>query len=77
MDEMQRRPARRRGGAAEFYTLATLFDFPDQVNKSNEMVKQMRNDLCLTKKLWDLTNVVQTTLDRVEDDAVERHQRRA
>ena len=30
---------------------------------SKGLVGTMRNDLCLTKRLWDITSVVQTTLE--------------
>ena len=63
MDEMNVALMEVEAQAAEFLELATLFDFPDQVNKSKEMVGTMRNDLCLTKRLWDITSVVQTTLE--------------
>ena len=31
--------------------------------KSSEMVAMMRKDLIITKNLWDVTSVVQTTLE--------------
>ena len=49
--------------AANLLELATLFEFPDQMNKTSEMVFSMRKDLIITKNLWDVISVVQTTLD--------------
>jgi len=46
----------------ELFELATLFEFPDQIKKTDTMVKKMRDDLILIKKLWDVVRVTTTTL---------------
>mgnify|MGYP003326271008 CR=1 FL=1 len=49
--------------AAELQELAELFDFADQMKKTNDYVGRCRGDLLLIKATWDLATVVQTTLD--------------
>jgi dynein heavy chain len=63
LDELHKDLLDIETAAAEFVELATLFDFPEAMNKSSDMVKSMRANLVLTKKLWDLCNIVQTTLE--------------
>lgn len=63
LDELHKDLLDIESAAAEFVELATLFDFPEAMNKSSEMVTSMRTDVILVKKLWDLVNIVQTTLE--------------
>ena len=39
------------------------WDNGDGMMDSSEMVAMMRKDLIITKNLWDVTSVVQTTLE--------------
>ena len=49
--------------AANMLELATIFEFPELTDKLRSVVGTCRKDLALVKKLWDLINVVTTSID--------------
>lgn len=50
--------------ASNMRELADVFEFPDLVGRMEEVVSMCRRDVVLIKKLWDLSAMVTSTIDR-------------